>query len=294
METLRNIISDAREHGVAVGHFNVSDVAQLNAVVSGMRSSDAPVVIGVSEGESGFWGVAQISALVRSLRKTHNIPLFLNADHTHSFEKIKEAVEAGFDAVLFDAGQDSLEDNIVKTKEVVAFVKEYNAQHGTDVLVEGELGYIGSSSKILESIPEGAAITPEDMTGAEEAKRFVSETGVDLLAPAVGNIHGMFKNMPNPNIDIARIKELAEAVPAHLVLHGGSGINNEQFLQAISAGVAMVHVSTELRVAWRKGLNLSLLSKSNEITPYKIYPEVISEVQKVVEQKLDLFWHRKL
>jgi fructose-bisphosphate aldolase class II len=288
---LAQILDDARNKGIAVPHFNVADVAQLNAVVESAVVLHAPVVIGVSEGERAFWHPGRIAALIRHIREKEGVPIFLNADHTHSIEKIKEAVEAGFDAVLYDAGKKPLDQNIQETKQVVAFVREYNQQHNTHILVEGELGYIGSGSMILDDIPEGAAVQEKDMTSVQDAIRYVQETGVDLLAPAVGNLHGMFSNAANPAINIARIKELAAAVPAHLVLHGGSGIVAEQFLQAISAGVAMIHISTELRAAWRRGIDLSLLSHSNEIAPYKIYPEAVKEVKKVVDEKIQLFYH---
>lgn len=289
MFSLRQELSKARQAKVALGHFNISDLAGFKGIVAAAVANKVPVMIGVSEGEREFVGVRQVAALVKSTREELQIPIFLNADHTHSFDKIREAVEAGFDEVLFDAGKETLEENIEETKKVVAFVKEYNAAHGTDVLVEGELGYIGGGSVILDRIPEGISIKPEDLTKPEDAARFVSETGIDMLAPAVGNIHGMFADAPNPNIDVSRIREIASATGAHLVLHGGSGILNEQFKLAIAAGVSVVHINTELRLAWRRGVDLALMSHPKEITPYKILPEVVHEVERVVDEKIKTF-----
>ncbi|KKT22631.1 tagatose-bisphosphate aldolase [Candidatus Wolfebacteria bacterium GWA1_42_9] len=289
MMSLREVIKDAESRHVAIGHFNVSDLAALKGIFLAAREINIPIIIGVSEGEREFIGTRQVADLVKSLRNEFDFPIFLNADHTHSLDKIKEAVKAGFNAVLFDAGQKSLEENIQLTKEVINFVKSYNASQKTDVLVEGELGYIGGGSVILERIPEGVTIKKEDLTQPEEAKRFVLETGIDFLAPAVGNLHGMFADAPDPNLDIERIREIKEAAGVPLVLHGGSGISGDQFKLAIGAGISVIHINTELRVAWKRGLDLAFLSHPNEIVPYKILPEAVHEIEKVVLDKLRIF-----
>src|SRR3989344_4295736 len=239
---LLEIIKNAENNKVAIGHFNISDCVALKGIFLAAKELNLPVIIGVSEGEREFIGVKRVVDMIKSIREEFsaeggsasggNWPIFLNADHTHSLEKIKEAVEAGFDAVLFDGGKLPFEENIKKTKEVVEYVKSVNPE----ILVEGELGYLGGSSVILKEIPKDAAIKPEDLTDPEEAERFVKETGVDLLAPAVGNIHGMFKNSPNPNIDIERISKLRNIAGVPIVLHGGSGIIDDEFTKAIDAG----------------------------------------------------------
>jgi len=177
------------------------------------------------------------------------------------------------------------EENLQKTKEAAVFIKSINPE----ILVEGEIGFIGSSSKLLEEIPEGAANKPEDFTKPEEAERFVKETKVDLLSPAVGSIHGMFKNIPEPNLDIQRIKEIKKASGVPLVLHGGSGVSNEDFLAAVGAGISIIHINTEIRLAWRRSLEKSLKDNPEEIAPYKIMAEVIAEMKKAVFDKLKIF-----
>ncbi|MBI4094673.1 MAG: class II fructose-bisphosphate aldolase [Candidatus Liptonbacteria bacterium] len=284
-QALEKILKDAREKKIAVGHFNISDFAGLKAIFEAAKELAVPVVIGTSEGERSFLGARQAAAAVRSLREEHEFPIFLNADHTHSFEKVKEAVAAGYDAILFDGGKLPLEENIRETKKVVEYVKSKNPT----ILVEGEIGYIGSSSEVFKEIPEGAAIRPEDLTTAEQAKEFVEKTGVDLLAPAVGNIHGMFANAPNPRLDIARIAEIRVAAGVPLVLHGGSGILDEDFLGAINAGISLVHINTEIRVAWRKGLEEGLKRHPDEISPHKVLPSAVDAVKKVVKARLALF-----
>src|SRR3989344_6603624 len=187
MKTLKQIIQEAEKNKTAIGHFNISDCVGLKGIFNAAKELNLPVIIGVSEGEREFIGTKRAALLVKNLREEYNYPIYLNADHTHSLEKIKEAVEAGFDAVLFDGSKLPIEENARFTKEVVALAKQINP----NVLVEGELGYIGSSSEILKDVPEGAVMKPEDLTSPDEAAAFVKETGVDLLAPAVGNLHGM-------------------------------------------------------------------------------------------------------
>ena len=295
MKKLIEYIKEAEHNKTAIGHFNISEYAGLEGIFKAAQELNLPVIIGVSEGEAGFIGYRRAAALVKSLREEYNYPIFLNADHTKSLEKIKEAVEAGFDAVLFDAGKSLFEENIKKTKEAVEYVKSVSAGRRTEILVEAELGYLGSSSVILKEIPKDATIKKEDLTKPEETARFVKETKIDLLAPAVGNIHGMFKNAPNPNLDIERIKEIKEALrqssgqAAPLVLHGGSGIIEDDFLQAIDAGISIIHINTELRLAWREGMERVLKENPEEIAPYKLLPAVVEEIRKAAYNRLKLF-----
>lgn len=285
MKLLKDYIKEAEQNKTAIGHFNISDCVALKGIFKAAQELNLPIIIGVSEGEREFMGVKRVALNVKNLREEFNWPIFLNADHTHSFEKIKEAVDAGFDAVLFDGGKLSLEENIKQTKQVVEYVKNINPE----ILVEGELGYIGGSSTILKEVSKDADISPESLTKPEDAERFVKETGVDLLAPAVGNIHGMFKNAPNPHIDIQRVAALRQAAGAPLVLHGGSGIRDEEFTQAIDAGISIIHINTEIRVAWRKGMEKGLSEKPDEVVPYKIMPTAIEEIKRVVANRLKLF-----
>lgn len=285
MENLSQIIKNAEKNKTAIGHFNISECVALKGIFKAAQELNLSVLIGVSEGEREFIGTKRAALLIKSLREEFNWPIFLNADHTKSFEKIKEAVEAGFDAVLFDGGKLAFEENIKKTREVVEYVKSVNP----NILVEAELGYLGASSVILKEIPKDAAIKPEDLTKPEQASQFVKETGIDLLAPAVGNIHGMFKNAPNPNLDIERIKLLREAAGVPLVLHGGSGLRDEEFIKAINAGISIIHINTEIRLAWRKGMEKALKENPEEIIPYKILPMAIEEIKKNVSSRLKLF-----
>lgn len=285
MKTLRETVADARSKGVAVGHFNISNLEALWGIFRAAQKLDVPVIIGVSEGERDFIGVPQVVALVKSIREEFNYPIFLNADHTYSFEKVKEAIDAGFDSVIVDGAKLSFEENVALTKQCV----EYARASGRDVLVEGELGYIGQSSKVLDEVPEGAAQGDDMLTTAQQAKDFVDATGVDMLAPAVGNIHGMLRGGVDPKLNIERIKEIADITGLPLVLHGGSGNSAEDFQNGITAGVAIVHINTEIRVAFRDAVKMFLQENPDEVAPYKILKPGTTAVEKVVDAKLKTF-----
>lgn len=283
MKTLREYIREAEDKKIAIGHFNISDIVGFWAVVGAAKSLKLPVIIGVSEGERDFIGVKQAKALVQTI-KSENLPIFLNADHTYSVDKVKEAVDANFDAVIIDGAEKLFEENVAMTKTSVAYAREKNPE----IIIEGELGFIGKSSKILDAIPEGAEISDSTMTQPQEAREFVKETGVDLFAPAVGNIHGMVKG-GNPKLDINRIREIREAAGVPLVLHGGSGITDEEFKQAISAGISIIHINTEIRLVYKQAVQKYLSENHDEIAPYKFLRPGIQAMQSVIEHRLALF-----
>lgn len=285
MKTLRQLIADAEKKKVAIGHFNVSDSEQLWGIFNAARALNLPVIIGTSEGERDFIGPRQVAAMVKSIREEFDYPIFLNADHTYSVERAKEAIDVGYDAVIIDGTKESFDHNLTMTKEVVMYARKANPE----VIVEAELGFIGTSSKLLDAIPAGAQITEETLTKPEEAARFVKETGVDLLAPAVGNLHGMLKSGKEPALNIGRVSEIRKAAGVPLVLHGGSGTSDDDFVAAIKAGISTVHINTEIRLAYRKGIQLSLSEDPEEIAPYKFMKGAQLAVGKVVTERLKLF-----
>ncbi len=285
MKTLLEILTDARQRRVAIGHFNFSDLAAFKAIVAAGRSLAVPVMAGVSEGERDFVGVRQAAALVKSIRDEYDYPIFLNADHTHSLEKAEIAAKAGFDEVIFDGSALPFDENIAQTKRAVEALKSINPA----IMVEGEIGYIGASSEILEKTPEGMSA----LTTPAEARQFVDATRVDVLAPAVGNMHGMLQSMVRgenqKRLDLERIGELAKATGIFMTLHGGSGTNDDDFKKAIQAGMTIVHVNTEIRIAWRRGIESALAKDPTQIAPYKILPAAVKAIQEVVTARLRLF-----
>lgn len=285
MHALRSVLEQAQQMRVAVGHFNVADLVLLKAVFVSAQELKVPVLVGVSEGEREFMGVPQIAVLVRSLREEFDFPVFLNADHTHSLVKAVEAAKAGFDTVVFDLSALPFEQNARQTKEAVEALKAINPS----ILVEGEIGDIGTGSEIHTEAPD----VSKSLTTPEEARQFVESTGVDILAPAVGNRHGMLKSMvqgePRKHLDIERIAQIKKAARILLTLHGGSGTDDNDLRNAIAAGINIVHINTELRVAWRRGLENGLAKQPDEVAPYKILPTAVDSVKQVVLSRLKLF-----
>jgi fructose-bisphosphate aldolase class II len=285
MLRLRDVLEQSGQNGTAVGHFNVADLVLLKAVFGAARELNVPVMVGASEGEREFLGVRQIAALVRSLRDEFDFPIFLNADHTHSLAKGIEAAKAGFDAIVFDLSALPFEENVRQTRAAVETLKGINPE----ILVEGEIGDIGTGSEIHEEIPD----LSKGLTAPAQAQEFVAATGIDILAPAVGNMHGMVKSMvqgkTKKRLDIARITEIKRETRVPLTLHGGSGTDDEDLRKAIAAGINVVHINTELRVAWRRGLEQGLAQNGEEVVPYKILPPAVEAVKQVVEARLRLF-----
>jgi fructose-bisphosphate aldolase, class II len=285
VQSLRDALKQSEKDRAAIGHFNVSDLVLLKAVVAAARDLKVPVAVGASEGEREFFGVRQIAALVRSLREEDDYPIFLNADHTHSLAHALDVAKAGFDSVVFDLSALPFEQNVRQTKEAVEALKAVNPA----ILVEGEIGDIGTGSEIHETAPD----LSKGLTSPAQAKEFVESTRIDILAPAVGNMHGMLKSMlqgqARKRLDIERIAEIKRAVQIPITLHGGSGTDDQDLRKAIDAGINIVHINTELRVAWRRGLEEGLRKEPDEVVPYKILPFAVKAVEEVVRSRLALF-----
>lgn len=282
--TLRECIKRAQADKKAIGHFNASTLDGIWAIADAAKEMNVPVIVGLSEGERDYIGVREAALIIKSIKEGRGQEIFLNADHTYSFDRVKEAIDAGFDAAIFDGAKLPMEENIATAKKCV----EYAKKSGREVLIEGELGFIGQSSKVIDAIPDGAAVKDEQMTQSRDAVRFVSETGVDLLAPAIGNIHGVVRG-GDPALNIRRAREISESVSTPLVLHGSSGNSMTDVLNAIQAGIAIVHVSTELRLAYRAGLVKSLSEDPEEVAPYKYLKPAKLAMKKIVMDKLKVY-----
>jgi fructose-bisphosphate aldolase, class II len=285
MYQLRDLLEEAQSNGAAIGHFNISDWILLKAVFASAQELKVPVIVGASEGERAFLGVAQVAALVKSLREEQGFPIFLNADHTHSLDSAIAAAKAGFDSIVYDLSALPFEENVKQTKQAVEALKSINPL----ILVEGEIGDIGTGSEIHESVPDRS----KELTTPEEARQFVESTRVDVLAPAVGNSHGMLQAMvqgdAKKRLDLARIQEIKSVCKCLLTLHGGSGTEDSDLRGAIAAGINIIHINTELRIAWRRGLEGAFAKKPLEIVPYKLLPVTEKSVKQVVLARLRLF-----
>ncbi|MDD5145265.1 MAG: class II fructose-bisphosphate aldolase [Candidatus Pacebacteria bacterium] len=276
----RDYIIEAQKEKWAIGQFNISNLETLKAIVAAAQKLKSPIIIGTSENESKFLGLEETVALISAVRKKSGLPIILNLDHGKTLDYIKEAVSLGYDAVHFDGSKLSLAENIDITKKVVEFA------YRKKVLVEGEVGIIFGSSELHE---EKIEVKKEDLTDPEKALKFINETKVDTLAVNVGTFHGL-ETTGEKHVNIKRLKEIKNKVKNQfLVLHGGSGIPEKDIKEAVRGGIVKININTELRLAFTEGLKKSFSEDSKESVPYKYMPEVISGIQKVVEEKIKLF-----
>lgn len=280
--TLKEIFARADHEKWSTGHFNACELDHMRAIAEACKDAGAPAIIGMSEGERAHIGLTHAVLLRDAFRVDYGIPVFLNADHTKSVKAAQAAVDAGFDSVHIDLSAKLFEENIAGTKEVA----DYAHRKNQEISVEGELGYLKGESKIQE---QKIKVSVQDYTKPEEAKQFVARTGVDRLAVVVGNIHGI--SFQEPDLDIERIAQIREMIPQEivLVLHAASGIPDAQIRAAISAGIANIHINTDLRVAFVRELKKSFMEMSGEVAMYKLDAAAIAAMKEVVKEKLQLF-----
>jgi len=280
---LQETLTQALNEKWALPHFNISNAVQLRGIMNAAEELKSPIMIGTSGGEADFISYKVSRALVSAEAERTGIPVFLNADHFHSVEKCIEAIDAGYDSVIIDMSKEDDEKNIEATKAVV----EYAKKDGRDVHVEAELGYlVTDSSKIYK---EEIEIPIESFTDPEQARVFVEDTKVDRFAAAFGTLHGIAAN--KPVLDFDRIVAIRKAIGdgVALVLHGGSGVVEEDFKKAIASGVNNVHISTHLRLAYTNALRVSLAADPEQATPYKFYAPVVEAVAEEAKKFIILF-----
>ena len=287
--TLHAILQRATKEHWSTGHFNASESDQMRAIVEAAKEAGTAAIIGTSEGEAKHLGYFEAVALRDAFRKELGIPVFLNSDHHKSVEAAKVAIDAGYDSIHIDLSALPFEENVAGTKEIVEYAKHKVSSikyQVSGISVEGELGYLRGDSKIQK---EKIEIKPEDYTDPGQATDFVAKTGVDRLAIAVGNIHGI--SFDEPNLDIDRIKKIRGAVPESiaLVLHAASGIPDGQIRAAIAAGIANIHINTDIRVAYTEALRKELSEKPDETTPYKFDEAARDTLKNLIAEKLKLF-----
>jgi len=240
----------------------------------------SPLIVEASPGEIKFFGHKNFDCVIENFKKETGLPILANLDHALDLEEAQEGIEAGFELVHFDGSNLPYEENVKITKMVV------EQAHQKQILVEGEIDKILGESAPHKEKAESVQASG-NYTDPEKVADFVSQTGVDILAVFIGNLHGTYSQPPK--LDLERLKMIAEKLPCFLSLHGGSGLLEEDIKQAIAIGkVVKINVNTELRVAYRETLE-NVLKGSEEVAIYKIMPPVIAAVQKVVEGKIQLF-----
>lgn len=269
----------AQNSDFALPHFNVSTPDQLKTIIEVCASLQSPVIIGVSEGEADFIGYDFVVYLIRYYREKTKLPIFLNADHHHSLERAKIAIDTGFDSVNIDCSQKRDFENISETRAVVEFAKKINK----NINIEGEIGALPTQSS--EILKKDIKIDPKTFTNPQEAKIFVDKTGVDRLAPAVGTLHGIKRSGINPKLHFEIIEALYKTIDIPMTLHGGSGTPLKD-LERAREYFSNIHINTDLRVAYTNGIKKEI---EKTTTPYKYLEKGSESMKKVVEKYIRLF-----
>lgn len=283
MNFAQEILTQARNGGYALGAFNAGNLEILKAIVQAAQNQQSPVIIETSAGEIQHFGIKNFLSVVENFRQETGLTLLTNLDHGPGLEECQQAIESGYNLVHFDGSSLPYEENVKITKPLV------EEAHQKGILIEGEIDRILGESQFHEEIAESVQ-AKGNYTDPEKAADFVSRTGVDTLAVFVGNLHGTYRQPPK--LDLGRLKMIREKVDCFFSLHGGSGLLEEDIREAIKLGVIKVNVNTELRLAYKETLE-NVLRGSDEVAIYKIMPPVIAAVQKVVEEKIQLFGRGK-
>lgn len=231
------LLKDARKHGKCIPAFNIYNLETAQAVFQAAKTAKKPVIAAFGEGYLQNASLSVIAAIVKTLDNEHPYPVVLHLDHCKDISTLYAAIDAGFTSVMYDGSRLTLAENISNTLKAVAYA------HERGVSVEGELGCMNAEDGSESSLCAGE----NTYTSVHQAQQYVTQTGIDSLAVAAGNAHGLYKGIPNLNM--RRIEEINQAVGIPLVLHGCSGIPSAQIQQAISIGVSKINVNTELALA---------------------------------------------
>ena len=271
-------LNKARAEKYAIGAFNTSDLNITKAIIAAAEDLNSPVIVETSEGEIDFLGAGTSAAEVINLAKNAKVPIALHLDHGKSYDTVKAAIEAGYTSVHFDGSTLPLVSNLEITQKVVKLA------HSKGVPVEAEIGHIAGGSEMHK---EKIVISADSLTDPSEAAEFVRVTKVDVMAVAIGNIHGMYQNPPQLNFDL--LAAIQKKVKTYFSLHGGSGIPARQVKRAVRMGIVKVNVNTELRLAFHQGLLHEFDVNPDEVIPYMYLPAGTEAVEKVVKQKIRMF-----
>ena len=276
-----DMMQKAKENHYAVPQFNINNLEWTKYILEECEELQVPVILGVSEGAAKYMGgYKTVADMVRNLHDYLNVtvPVAIHLDHGSSFDVCKEAIDAGFTSVMIDASKYELDENIKIVQKVVEYAKI------RDVSVEAEVGHVGGQEDTVNS---GILYAEVD-----DCVRFVKETGIDFLAPALGSVHGPYKGEPNLQYD--RMQEISEKTQVPLVLHGGSGLTPDMFKRAISCGTCKINVNTELQQVWTRDVRLLLNNDSEVYDPRKVIKGGEKAIKDKVEEFVNIFGTKKI
>lgn len=267
---LNEVLKDAQKSGYGVGLFNTTDTDMLEAVISAAEAKRSPVIIGTAEVLLPYGGLDLIAPSVISAAKRASVPVVVHYDHGLTFEKCMQALKLGFSSVMFDGSAKPYEENTECTREIVKIAHSFGAT------VEGEIGHVG------EAADDGGDANL--YTTVAEAKRYLADTGVDALAIAIGTAHGAYKK--KPKLDFDRLCDIRKATDVPLVLHGGSGLSDDDFITAVRCGIAKVNIFTDLCMAGESAMREGTEKNLGYLETRRLKTEKIREA---AERKIELF-----
>ncbi|CAN5632875.1 ketose-bisphosphate aldolase [soil metagenome] len=283
-ENARDAMARARAEGFALGAFNLDNQETMIATVRAAAAKNAPLMVELSDGEAKALGLDNVRDMIENYKYDHKVEMYINLDHSPTVEDAIAGIEAGFEFIHIDVSQanhDATEEEIIaKTREVVEAAKL------TGALVESEPHYFGGSSNVHTEDFNYEEIKKTFST-PDGSKAFTDATGIDTYAAAVGNLHGLY---PAPKmLDLELLRQIRGAIDCNISLHGGSGTPGHYFIDAVKIGVSKVNINSDMRKAYRTTLEKVLQENPTEYAVIKLMDEVISAVQAVVEEKIDMF-----
>ncbi len=268
------VLRPALKNHYGVGLFNCVNIEMTNAIMNAAEKLHAPVIMGTAEILLPVADLKEVAAMVKARAEKSPVPVVLHYDHGLTFEKCIEAMNLGYTSIMYDCSTAPYEENVKRVAEMVKIA------HTLNITVEGELGHVGDNEGA------GKLAKPSDYyTDPAMAEDFVKRTNIDALAIAVGNAHGDYK-FP-PKLDFERITEIASRVDVPLVLHGGSGLSDNDFREAIKRGIAKVNIFTDMNKAQVNGMKEGLTAGFNNA--FDLMPYEVKAIQAVVEEKMLLF-----
>lgn len=273
---MKEMLEVADREGFAVGAFNATESSLFRAVVEEAERQNAPAIVQAAPGEFNF-ATREFYAYVRERLANSRVPFVLHLDHGKTVEECMRAIQAGFTSVMMDGSGLPYEENIAVTKQVVDLAKMVG------VSVEGEIGTIG----VMNNSDEGG-VENVTYTNPDEVVDFVSRTGVDCLAIAIGTAHGIYPKGVVPKLQLELLEEIKKVAPVPLVLHGGSNNPDEEIRRACEIGIAKVNISSDFKYAFFKKVN-EVITETGGFIPAKVLEPGIVEAKKVIQEKMELF-----
>jgi fructose-bisphosphate aldolase class II len=275
---LKTLLSQARKEHFAIGAFNIFDYLTTRAAIDAANAANTPILLQTSVGTVKKFGPQALFDMMNLLRKKSAVPVLIHLDHCTDPALAKACVDAGWDSVMIDMSAKALDENIAVTADVGEYA------HKREVCVEGELG-------VIKGVEEEISSDVEKLASYEDCLRFLEGSGVDAFAPAIGTAHGLYKSEVKLNYDL--VKKLADTTSTPVVVHGGTGLSDEQFARLIACGASKINVSTALKYAYIDGLRNYWNVHQDEYNPLKLNDAAEASVKKTVEEHILRFKPKK-